>query len=55
MTFSTQCTTPCQLNRPNEKTLEQERKVQDETVVALRRMLAGKAGRSDELLLFSAA
>ncbi len=55
MTFSTQCSTPCQLNRPNEKTLEQERKMQYEAVVALRRMLDGKAGRSDELILFSAA
>jgi len=55
MTFSTQCSTPWQSNRPNEQTLEQERKVQDETVVALRRMLAGTAGKSDELVLFSAA
>ena len=43
------------LGRPNDETIQQERREQNETVVALRRMLAKSSGSRKELLLFSAA
>lgn len=43
------------LGRPNDETIQQERREQYETVVALRRMLAKTPVSREELLQFSAA
>ena len=55
MTASASSKTWNRLNRPNDETIQQERQQQDETVVALRRMLAKTPGIRKELVVFSAA
>ena len=54
MTASAPGKTRDRLNRPNDEAIRQERREQDQTVVALRRMLAKTRGTNEELFLFSA-
>jgi len=55
MTFSTLHDGPGRLDRPDDETIQQERRVQDEEVVELRRMLAALPGRGQDLFVCTAA